>query len=163
MSTLKLCIHGQVKEFPVNEEFDIESLKRFCELENIRKDSNTIYALVNHFTRPFSELLNALNEPIVEWTAGRSQMIINYFYFFISFITEMISLSCFINWVFNSNILFLLWKIYIISVIAYLLRIRSSIFLLYTLFFYFIYIYSRRWWTCSWECICYCFRFYSFL
>lgn len=64
MSTLKLLIHGQVYQFEVPSSFDMDRLNEYCEIENIKKDSNLIYAKVNFFIRPFSELRSALVEAV---------------------------------------------------------------------------------------------------
>lgn len=65
MAILKLSIYGQVYQFNLKETFDMDLLNHYCTLENVTKDSNNIYAKVNHFSRPFSELLTVLNEPLV--------------------------------------------------------------------------------------------------
>lgn len=66
MAMLKLNIYGQVYQFNLKETFDMEVLKQYCELENVKRDDHNIYAKVNHFTRPFSELLTILKDPLVE-------------------------------------------------------------------------------------------------
>jgi hypothetical protein len=54
MPTLKLSAHGQVFSFPIPVEFDLSLLKDYCQVENIKKEDNSIYAKLNYLSRPFS-------------------------------------------------------------------------------------------------------------
>ena len=60
MRLLKLSVHGQVIEFPISEEFDIQTLNEYCQVENVKKDANQIFVKVSYFSRPFSELKSVM-------------------------------------------------------------------------------------------------------
>jgi hypothetical protein len=62
MPLLKLSVHGQVIEFPISDEFSMDTLNEYCQVENIKKDENQIFAKVSYFSRPFSELKPLLLE-----------------------------------------------------------------------------------------------------
>lgn len=75
MPLLKLSVHGQIIEFVIPEEFNVDTLREYCEVENIKKDQNQIYAKVSYFSRPFSELKSVMVESINNWDVSHGPSI----------------------------------------------------------------------------------------